>query len=502
MEIDQDDFNENKDVTTAETILSASSNSRNGEYQQHQQQQAQILANGLQLHGLHYQIQEPQIPAPSLAPTLSNGISVGIQSDKVIELSPYTRLISANNGRHNILHHAAWSRSNAYTSNSETALLAVGGKQFGQIWAVDNMEIRGTERGALSSSPSPYPNHRYSRNVIHPQSIIDLDIGYSQTLISLAWSPVAVKVAFSTFCDDPEGTQRSTIGTRSILSDTDGETYTSVPDAVTNLVWNSTGRYVAGLSSTSVIMLDTKTGIQLRPLDLERTLFDATWLDPETLVVCGDSTIIAVVVSSGSIRISRVFGELAGSTEWTKVRYNTALHSFAIVSETTGDLAVVEPTVMTHKEIHAHSPGIIDLVYEVYSHEYQESLLITSAVDGSIKFWSLGGGISLVQTLHMGGISQALTLSFSPDQTLLAVADWYKVLFWDIRQTAQLKYKWELRRMDWQSLPNGHKPNGVPHDHDMTMIEADDEAPILLWDSLGSMLTFAHKDKVISPAYQ
>lgn len=492
MEIDGEDTNESK-VPIAESIPSTSSSARNGEYQQ--PQPPQPVVNGLELHGLNHQIQEAQITvAPIPTPTLINGISVGIQSDKVIELSPFTRLISTSSVKQSALNHAAWNGSDAYISTFETALLAIGGKELGQIWEINKMEIRGGELGTLNN---PSPDHHYSRKVIHPQSIIDLDVGPTKTLVSLAWSPDAGKLAYSTFSDDVEGPRRSVIRTRMRLPDTDGDTYTTVPEAVTNLVWNKTGRYIAGLSSMSVIILDTRTGTQFKPLNIEHTLFDAAWLDSETLVICGDSTITIATLSGGSISMSHTFRELAGSTEWTKLRYNNTLNSFAIVSETSGDLAVVQARGKTYKEVCAHSPGIIDLAYEGYPNEDQGSLLVTSAADGSVKVWNLGSGISLVQTLAMGGVSQALSLSFSPDHKLLAVADWDKVLFWDIRQATQPKYKWELRRMDWQSLQNGHKPNGVHHDHDMNMTETDDGAPILLWDGLGSMLTFVHKDKVV-----
>ena len=369
MEIDEEDSNENKDVT-AESILSTTSfPSRTGEYPQ--QHQVQIVANGLEIHGLNnLQIQEPQItPIPIPTPTLSNGVSIGIQSDRVIELALYTRLISTSSVKHSILNHAAWNGPSAYTSTPETALLAIGGKAIGQIWEVNRLELPDDELGASSNSST---DHHYPRKVIHPQTIIDLAVGPTQILVSLAWSPDSMRLAYSTFSDDIEGAQRSVIRTRSRLPDSGDETYSTVPDAVTNLTWNDTGRYLAGLSSTSLIILDTKTATQLQPLDIEHTLFDAAWLGSETLVICGDSTITIASISGGSISISHAFNELAGSTEWTKLRYNKTLNSFAIASEVFGDLVLDGQAVAVPA---GDVGGVVALEREVAGDEVLEHLV-------------------------------------------------------------------------------------------------------------------------------
>ena len=475
MDID-DEGSDNK--VAGETLSSVSSPARNGE---------QSSTNGIEIRSQRPNQEQKLVPSPVPTPTLIHRTSTGTQLDDIIELAPKTTILNTTSIKNTALSHVSLSPSQQTSSNS---LLAVGGNQLGQIWEIIKGEFSIGDR-ETNGQATPV-------SATQELKTIDLAIEPGSSLTSLAWSSDGDRLAYSTYSDLTTGNQHSVIRIRLPVGDKAGDVYGPVGEAVTSLVWNNTGRYIAGLSSSSVLVFDTKTGNPLRPLDTGHTLYDIAWLDKETLVVCGNSYIALVAINGTSININTKFSDLAELTEWTKLRYSTSTNSIAVASEASGQIAIIESTGKTHLET-AHASGLSDMVDCPTSiKDTGPRILATSSVEGHVKIWRFDSHISLVQRLEMGGVSQALTLSFNPSGNLLAVADWDKILFWDTHGGVLPKFKWELRRVNWPTTHiNGSTANGINgHDHEISMEEAFELAPILIWESSGHSLIFAYKEKV------
>ena len=475
MDID-DESSDNK--VADETLSSISSPARNGE---------QSSTNGIEIRSQRPNQEQQPVPSPVSTPTFIHRTSTGTQLDDIVELAPRTAILNTNGIENTAISHVSLSPLQQTSSHS---LLAVGGSQLGQIWEIAKQEFSIGDRETNDQATSVSATQDFKT--------IDLAVEPGSSLTSLAWSHDGDRLAYSTYSDVASGNQHSVIKIRLPSADKASDVYGPVGEAVTSLVWNNTGRYVAGLSASSVLVFDTKTSSQLRPLDTGHTLYDIAWLDKETLIVCGNSCVAIVTINGTNVDLTTEFSDLAGLTEWTKLQYSTSTNSIAVASEASGQIAIIESTGNTHIQT-AHTSGLSDMIdCPTSSDDAGPRILATSSSEGHVKIWRFDSQISLVQRLEMGGVSQALTLSFNPSGNLLAVADWDKILFWDTHGSVLPKFKWELRRVNWPAAHvNGNLANGINgHDHEISMEETFELTPILIWEGSGHNLIFAHKEKV------
>jgi WD40 repeat protein len=442
--------------------------------------------NGLESGVSHLQVQEQQ-----LIPTLTNGVSVGVQSDRVAELAPETAVLSLAGKNVN---HACW-------NPSLHTLLATGGKALGRIWTVPRKDSRSGSDPPATNSASATSSSLRSIAVV-PDNVVDLNVDTSSTVISLAWSPDGEKIAYSTISDDPHSQKRNSVSvwTRhgSKLDD-----FANGSEPVTNLTWSWNGRYLAGLSGKSVVAFDIKTGSLIQHLETQSVLLDIIWLYSNQLVICGEGLIQCIQLFENKMTPQGDLSEMAASHDWTRLKFSPDGNVVAFISDSSCQLAI--SGLSTHlQQITAHNSTITDLAFQPVTGDRREAtdrpvLLATCSMDGTVKLWNIKPGINLLRTLEIGGSSPVLSLAFTPDGHCLSAATWDRILFWDIREGGLPRAKWESRRVDWHSaLLNGNSHvNGVNgFEHDVHMEDDDDQPPILGWETSGQKLVFAHKDKV------
>ena len=452
-------------------------------------------ASHLDMHShLEGQEQQQHPHQQQLIPTLANGTSVGVQSDKVTDLASETAVLSLPGKNVN---HATW-------NPNQHGLLAAGGRALGRIWRIYESTRSGLD-DAQATSPATSPSTT-AKSFASPEDTMDLTVDSNSSVVSMAWSPDGENVAYSTFSDDMLVTKRSYVFIKDIHGQ-ELDSFPSGPEPVTNLAWSPNGRCIAALIGRSVVVYDVKMSLGALPLKLQPWLYDVAWIDHNQLIICGESLIATIRVVDNKLIMGQSFGPFSQPHDWTNLRVDPITSSVAIVSENSCHLALIQDTSSLYCE-RAHESTITSLVYQpLYDRDgmdpAEQRLLATASIDETIKLWDTASGLQHIRTFDMGLSSPALAISFSPDGQTLSGATWNKILLWNIENGTMPKAKWELKHVDWPSqLPNGSShTNGINgYAHDVNMEDDNDEPPVLGWEKAGRYLSFAHKDNV-SPAF-
>ncbi|MCJ1381565.1 hypothetical protein MMC17_004676 [Xylographa soralifera] len=406
-------------------------------------------------------------PTATPTPTLTNGRSVGVQSDKVAELGPGTTVLRVPETN---VTHAAW-------NPRDPRLLATGGAALCRLWTL----------AYAPAAPTQY-------------TPIDLfDATQDCFVTSMAWSPDGEYLAVARYASSPVSRGMIITCTKdgAILDELPGGT-----DMVLNLAWNASGSLILGVThsddvDSTLVVWDVQTGSSMQPFHLQTAVLDAAWTEDRKFVVCGNGLIAESHIEDHSVDAlqSSRFG-VDSSCEWSKIRYDNVTHGMAIAAEASGDLAIVESS-GTMRVKRAHDAEITGLVYQPLSNPatFPESLprlLATASTDGTIKIWDARRPFDLVQSFGLGSASPALAMSFTPDGYLVAAASWDKVLFWKAEGGGMPTATWRGKDGEWQT----------GFDHHMNGVNGDDEDEMrmdthsLSWDAHGKKLAYGLKDQV------
>ncbi|MCJ1403411.1 hypothetical protein MMC11_006634 [Xylographa trunciseda] len=421
-------------------------------------------------------------PTATPVPTLTNGRSVGVQSDKVAELGPGTTVLRVPDKN---VTHAAW-------NPRDPRILATGGTALCRLWTL-----------AYSPAPPAAPTQSSAELAEgSPKQYTPTDLFDSTEhcfVTSMAWSPDGEYLAVARYNAAPASRGMIITCTKdgAILDELPGGT-----DVVLSLAWNASGSLILGVThsddvDSTLVVWDVQTGSSMQPFHLQTAVFDATWTDDHKFVVCGNGFIAEAHIEDHSINAlqSTRFGE-DSSCEWSKIRYDNVTRSMAIAAEASGDLAIVDSSgAMCVKR--AHDAEITGLVYQPLSNpttfpESSPRLLATASTDGSIKIWDARRPFDLVQSFGLGSASPALAMSFTPDGYLVAAASWDKVLFWKAEGGGMPTATWRGKDGEWQ----------IGLDHHMNGINGEDEDELrmdthsLSWDAHGKKLAYGLKDQI------
>ena len=413
-------------------------------------------------------------PTASRTPTLTNGCSVGVQSDKVTELGPGPGTTVLRVPAKNVTH-ATW-------NPRDPAVLATGGQTLCRIWSLAYPPLPAETEGGAS------PMKQYI-----PVDLLDhSDISY---VTSLAWSPDGEFLAVAKYTPTPGPGGTISIRTKA------GAFVDELPggqDMVLNLSWNPSGSLIVGVThsvdaDSALVVFDSKSGQPMQPFQLKFAVLDATWTDDHSLVVCGADVVAGSHIGSQSIDpLHSLWTSDNAHYEWSKVRYDSITRTIAVAAEQSGDLAIVDNSgnFHTHK---AHDAEITALIYQplVHSSAYTDTsprLLATSSTDGTIKIWDATKPFTLIQSLSLGASSPALAMSFTPDGYLVAAASWNKVLFWHAEGGAVPKAIWRGKDDEWQS--------GLEQQVNGDGEETDENVHSLSWDAEGGKVAYALSDQV------
>ncbi|MCJ1243942.1 hypothetical protein MMC30_001139 [Trapelia coarctata] len=421
-------------------------------------------------------------PTASRPPTLTNGCSVGVQSDKVAELGPGTTVLRVPDKN---VTHATW-------NPRDPSVLATGGATLCRLWSL----------AYAQPSPDPASTKQYT----HVDLFDPMDTSF---VTSMAWSPDGEYLAIARYTPAPTASGAISIRTKT------GTIVDELPggqDMVLNLSWNALGTLILGVAhsteaASTLVVWDAKSGQALQPFELHTSVLDAAWTDDRSFIVCGAGIIGTSHILDRTIDALKTQHSDSGAPyEWSKLRFDPITRTVAVAAESSGDLAIIDAAA-TFRTIKAHDTDITALVYQPLSSpsahaDASPRLLATSSTHGSIKIWDATRPFTMVQHLTLGRSSPALAVSFTPDGYLVAAASWNKVLFWHAEGGGMPKATWKGKGGEWQSVSasavEGQKRlNGEGEGEEDGDGDGDAE-PVhsLSWDADGGKLAYGLNDQI------
>ena len=405
-------------------------------------------------------------PEEPLVPTLINGESKGVQSEKVAELGPQTSILTVPDPTH--VEHTAW-------NPKDPSILAVGGEALCRLWYIT--------KAVISADDPNNPNHKSYTDVLDP--------AHGTLVTTMAWNPSGEVLAVATHDQSSEWG-----GTVSLWSKT-GKALDELPaaqDMVLNLRWSPSGNSLLGITSsgddTSTLTLwDVQTSQAMTPYPLSHVITDAAWTSNNQLVICGHNIIASSLLEDGKILTLQNRSEALALQAWTHLRYDSRTHITALAAEESAVLGLIDSSDILRTTI-AHEGQITALAYQpvinLSAYPAKEPRLVaTSSVDGTIKIWDAKRPFNIIHTLSLGYSTPAMAMSFTPDGYLVAATNGNRVLIWNAEAGGLPKASWKglLRK-----LTNGSLTNGDGVDEDMIDDDFGEPTPSLSWDAEGGKL--------------
>ena len=412
----------------------------------------------------------------TLVPTLTNGCSVGVQSDKVTELGPETTVLTVPDKS---VTHAIW-------NPHYPTLLATAGEALCRIWTIVGPRSVSASSSAQTSTEDATP-------------YIDLhEASDPATVTSLAWSPDGETLAVATY-----GPQADVQGSVTLYTKA-GVVQDEMPGAkglVLKLSWNPSGTLLLGVAhsgrgtDSTLVLWDIKDGQLMQPFDVDRAIIDVAWIDDRLFGVCGKDFVAESIIENQAIAALKVRDESNINQEWTTIEYDRISRTKALIAESTGMLALIDPSGHLHVTT-AHDGAITSLMYQPISNPSSLSplaprSLATSSVDGTIKLWDAKRPFAITHTLGHDYAIPPLAISFTPDGCLVAAASWNKVLIWSAELGGTPKASWKCKDDQWQTQ-SSHQANG-----DVAR-ESEEYSPLhsLSWDADSGKLAYGLKNQV------
>ncbi|KAI4193188.1 MAG: hypothetical protein LQ348_002935 [Seirophora lacunosa] len=414
---------------------------------------------------------------------LTNGPSVGVQSDRVADLGPETSVLTVP--QRNVLH-TAWSPTDPH-------LLAVAGDALCRIWTLPY--------SLDPSTPRSSSNRQY----------VDIfEQGHESVVTALAWSPTGDTLAVATRNDDTSGAADVSLWSKHAKSI---DSLLAAQDMLVAFRWNSAGTHLLGITSsgsgTSTLMVwDIHSSQALPAVQLDHVVTDAAWCDDQKFIVAGHSLVAECIIDVNNNLSVHARDEVALHRNWTYVRYDWITNSIAIAAEDSGTLAVVTP----NREIRtttAHNAEITAIAFEpVFDPSSHISLdprrLVTSSLDGDIRVWDVTNPFAILHVLSFGRANPPMAVSFTPDGYLLAAANTNRVLFWNVKTGGVPKAVWRGdSSQSTLSAGFGNKKEdgqGAAYmDGDSGIGEEDDGCThCLSWDANGARLAYGTGSQIES----
>lgn len=440
--------------------------------------------------------------------TLTNGQSVGVQSDKVADLGPETITWSVPDK--NVMH-TVWNPRHA-------DILAAGGQGLCRIGIISRSSagLVGNVAPASDVQPPPLeppqspqplqpPEQRpadgpsQDQDQGHdpnpqpdPMRYIDLvdPSDHSSMVTAMAWSPDGEILAVATQADIAESTGTVTLRSKS------GESIDELPsahDMILKFLWSPSGAHLlwiatSGRDSSALVVWNVQSAQALPPLPLDSLVMDAAWADDQAFTLCGHNMILDVVIEGDAIVIRRKRTEFDGEARWTNIQVDSLTHTVAVVAEERGILGIIDASSELH-QTEAHDAEITALVFQPVSPVSSRSfssprLLVTSSLDATIKIWDARHPFTIVHVLSLGHSAPALAVAFTPDGHLLAAAHWHRIMIWNAKDGGWPKAAWRGELTKWQTLANGvDKDSGIGEEDDVSTHS-------LSWDADGKKLAY------------
>ena len=393
---------------------------------------------------------------------LTNGPSVGVQSDKVAELGPETSVLSVPQ---KMVMHTAWNPTDPH-------LLATAGEALCRIWNLS---------AAPSTSPdSPSPNRYHDC----------LDPSDDSFVTAMAWSPSGNTLAIATQAEDSERAKEVCLRSK---SGTSMDSLLAAQDMVVMLKWNHSGTHLLGITSSgantgALVVWDVRSSQSLPALQLNHVVTDAAWCDEQKFIVCGHDVVVECTLDGRNNLSFSERPEIDLRQNWSHVRFDQITGTTALASEDSALLAIIDSAGKI-SSIAAHDADITALAYQPILDTATRSLdtprlLATSSLDGNIQIWNANKPFETIHKLVLGRSCPPMAMSFTPDGCLVAAASSNRVLIWNAEEGGIPKASWRAETGKWQNASIG-----IDHD---SGIGVDDEASTysLSWDVDGGRLAY------------
>ncbi|CAO1604647.1 hypothetical protein XANCAGTX0491_008190 [Xanthoria calcicola] len=404
---------------------------------------------------------------------LTNGPSVGVQSDKVADLGPETSVLTVP--QRNVLH-TAW-------SPTDPLLLAAAGDALCRIWTLPK-----------SSDAPPTPNCQY---------VDILEQGDESSVTAMSWSPDGEILALATRSDDTDQAGEVSLWSKHGKS---RDNLTATQDMLIAFRWNPAGTHLLGITSSgtgssALTVWDIQSSQAIPAFPLDQIATDAAWYDDHKFLVCGHSLVAECFVDPhNNLSFQKhPVPESDHHRNWTYARYDPATQTAAIAAEDSATLAVLS----LHGQYlttTAHDAEITDVAFEPMPNPPLQlpaspRRLATSSLDGNISIWD-SFTLSMLHSLRFGHSSPPMAIRFTPDGHLLAAANGNRVLYWIAATGGMPKAAWHgdpTPTLSGTGFGNrGEDRNGgVFMDGDSGIGEEDEAAThSLSWDVDGRRLAY------------
>lgn len=395
---------------------------------------------------------------------LTNGPSTGVQEFSVKELNASILTVLDRNE----VTITAWNPYNP-------VILATGGEGLCRIWYHPK-----------TAAPADSPEHHDI-----------LPLGSDSSATSMGWSPDGRILAVATRNNTSEcaGAVSSWTVEGKVIHE-----FPATQDTVLGLRWNPSGTYLLGITaygqeSSSITVWDTQSSEIHPPIECSRVIRDAVWTSDVALTICGHGVICICDISTRFPQLDSWNEAIVRDRNWTDIRYDTVSRTIAVAAEETGDLLIRGPTGDLNS-IQAHDSQITAIAYQPLANQSSFSspsprLLATSSMDGTVKVWDVQES-RLIHTLRLGDDSPVMVMSFTPDGTLVAAANWEKVLIFNVEDGGPPRTCWHG---DLEKLYRGQLTNGNGVDRDSGIGDDGEEDGMgfncsLSWNSKGTQLAF------------
>ena len=440
----------------------------------------------------------PATPSPEPPPpTLTNGQSIGIQSEKSTDVSDQTSILNLSSPSQTLMH---------ITFNpQDPSIFATAGEALCRIW---DLSKPGSASGQPSIgyddiAPSSEEDSLASTVAWNPNG--DILAVASRSLQSSVWvGSVALWSKHGRVLEDLSGTQ----------------------DMVILLRWNAQGTRLLGITSSgerssAVVVWDTTSSQVSSPCQIDGELRDAAWIDETRFVVCGRGIIAMSYWPSPATVALELYQEKAiSSRTWVHVKHDVFTSCTVCAAEEDCLLAVSgSPQALTDVKVRqdAHSDQISALELSAPSNEYPRRIVASASLDLNVKIWSTPD-LNLINILSIGASYPITALSFTTNGHLLAAASQNRISIWNPREQGPPKIIWrgELNRTDTNDTNHRRSTNGLMNggqlagfnenpapDQDSAVGDlADEDGGLsygLSWNTDGRKLVLGIHNKVSSP---
>ena len=468
-------------------------------------------------------------PAPPVVATLTNGHSVGVQSDKVADRGLATRGLDAP-GRD--VTQVRW-------NPHDPTLLAAGGDALCRIWTVPTGSALAPDPAVASSPGAAGPLTPGSLQpplsagedaaagavaaTVSMARSLDLPVVVSDgaEVTAMAWSPDGQKLALA--LHPKTAVARGTV----VILSKSGEILDELPGAqdwLLQLAWSPSGTFLLGVlhvpqdpsQAGSVSLLEVWDLAQNRDVEgarLSHTVHEAAWIDDQHFAAVGPGVLYKITIEERPTSLVLVDAD-PWLTEhaWAHVVVDPVLYKAFVATEATGRLALWNLAGNLVDVERAHEASITAMVYQPLANPAAQNddtprLLATASTDGSVALWDAvtDGRLYRVRSVSLGTDEPALALSFSPDGYLLAAAGPRKAMIWQTEEGSPPRTTpravWQGVGSTWRYASDNGKVfrvngNAKGSLEDTEMGEDSDVAPrSLSWDAEGKRLALGALDQ-------